>query len=304
MAPQSYYIGGKIRAADYNEFAGDINDIVGIGAGDSGYGQNALVISQITSGTKVRASHWQALLTSMHCAAKHQGTLITIPETVSDPDFPTPSKIIELIPALTTDMASIRANKLNYDIAGMTINSNLLSSSRTYVDPGTAGDHWTGSVFYEFKTVFSDSDAIRHFFNTGGEVRIDASLTGYDIAHSQSIDWADLLSSIGVVKLSHSATVSSNGVGTPGVGYNALTTSYQLVFTKGGTGNYSGNQLNIYAKLTGTTQVDVKVSFDDAHTNTWTDYVDGTLTVTVDEQIAENTCVSIASPTYSHTTEL
>ena len=34
----------KIRATDFNGFANDINEIVGIGAGDSGYGQNQLVI--------------------------------------------------------------------------------------------------------------------------------------------------------------------------------------------------------------------------------------------------------------------
>ena len=34
--PQSYYLGGKIRAADFNLFADDINDIVGIGTNDPG----------------------------------------------------------------------------------------------------------------------------------------------------------------------------------------------------------------------------------------------------------------------------
>ena len=47
MAPQSYLLGGKIRAVDFNGFADDINEIVGIGAGDSGYGQNQLVLSLI-----------------------------------------------------------------------------------------------------------------------------------------------------------------------------------------------------------------------------------------------------------------
>ena len=49
MAPQSYYLGGKIRAIDYNGFADDINEIVGIGAGDSGYGQSHLVIPHVVS---------------------------------------------------------------------------------------------------------------------------------------------------------------------------------------------------------------------------------------------------------------
>ena len=39
MAIPELLFRGKIRAIDYNGFADDINDIVGIGADDSGYGQ-------------------------------------------------------------------------------------------------------------------------------------------------------------------------------------------------------------------------------------------------------------------------
>jgi hypothetical protein len=304
MSPQSYYIGGKIRAADFNEFVNDINEIVGTGSGDSGYGQDGLVISQITAGSKVRGSDWQALLTAIECASTHQGTTINVPTNINDADFPKPSQIISIIPDLENDIANIRANKLNYDIANMDINSNTISSSRTYVDPASSGDYWTDSIFYEFRTTFTDSNHIRHFFNTGGEIRIDSTLSNYDVAHNQSVDWANLLSNIGIVKLSHASTSSSNAVGTPGVGYNSLTDTYQLVYTKGGTGYYSGNQINIYAKLNSTTQLDIKVSFNDAYTDTLTDYVDGTLSVSIDEQIANSSCVSLSSPTYSHITEL
>jgi len=53
MAPQSYYLGGKIRASDFNGFADDINEIVGLGAGDSGYGQNQLMVSRRLGGGSV-----------------------------------------------------------------------------------------------------------------------------------------------------------------------------------------------------------------------------------------------------------
>jgi hypothetical protein len=87
------------------------------------------------------------------------------------------------------------------------------------------------------------------------------------------------------------------------------------VYTKGGTGNYSGNQLNIYAKLNGTADIDVKMAFDEiypAATGTWsnppysgpwtgTDYVAGVLLVTLDELRPTDTPygVSLPSPTYS-----
>ena len=88
MAPQSYYLGGKVRAIDYNGFADDINEIVGIGAGDSGYGQSHLVIPHVVSGVKINATHMQLLLTALKFAGRHQGTTILSPEDTSDHWFP------------------------------------------------------------------------------------------------------------------------------------------------------------------------------------------------------------------------
>jgi len=324
MAPQSYYLGGKIRASDFNGFANDINEIVGLGAGDSGYGQSQLLVTLVTAGSKVRAANWDELLTSIKFAAQHQSTAINIPASTSDSDFPAPNKIIQLIPDLENDITSVRANKLNYDISLMTLETNKISSSKTFVDPGSTGNHWDNSnnpQNYEFKTTFSDTDAMRNFFNSGGEIRISTELTGYDISHAQSDAWADLLTDIATVKLSNNSTESSASVGTPGVGFTGLTATYALVYTKGGIGDYVQNQLNVYAKTNGSA-IDVKIEYNDGHvsdTGTWTndgggtwtgtDYTEGTLTVTIDQQRADDNDVSglgvvTPTPTYSHISEL
>lgn len=308
MAPQSYYIGGKIRAADFNEFIGDINDIVGIGVGDSGYGQDAYVITPITSGSKIRASNWDALLTAIHACATHQNSTISIPADVSDPTFPSPNRVVELLPTLVADINTVKTNKLNYDVANMAIETNKISTSKIYVDPTSGTPNWTGTVYYEFSTNFSDDNHRRHFFNLGGEIRVSSDLTPSG-ADAQSLDWDTLLASVATVKLAVNTTTSSGGVGNPGIGFNALTTTYQLVYTKGGTGDYSGNQLNVYAKLNATSGIDIKVSFDDIHAAdtgpgwTGTDYVAGTLTVTVDQQ-RPNGIFSKPTPTYTHISEL
>jgi hypothetical protein len=324
MAPQSYYLGGKIRASDFNGFANDINEIVGLGAGDSGYGQSQLLVTLVTAGSKVRAANWDELLTSIKFAALHQATTISIPTVTTDPDFPAPNRIIEIIPALVADIASVRANKLNYDISLMTLETNKISSSKTFVDPATAGNHWDNSnnpQNYEFKTTFVDIDAMRNFFNTGGEIRLSTELTGYDVSHAQSDSWADLLTAIAMVKLSNNYTESSASVGTPGVGFTGLTATYALVYTKGGTGDYVQNQLNVYARTNGSA-VDIKIEYNDGHvsdTGTWTndgggswtgtDYTEGTLTVTIDQQRADDNDPSgngvvTPTPTYSHISEL
>ena len=315
--PQSYYLGGKVRAADFNLFANDINNIVGIGATDSGYGQGHLVVTNAVVGGSVTASLWDELLTSMKFAAQHQGTTISVPTSTSHASWPTASNIITILPTLTADIATIVGNKLNSSLSYMTVEANQTSDSNTFIDPSLGTPTWTSAsqVFYEANVAFTNTDARRHFFNSGGEIRFDAVLIPTDGTHAQSVDWQTLLNDIATVKLSHTTTESSASVGSPGVGFNNLTTSYTLVYTKGGTGNYSGNQLNIYAKLNGTSSIDVKMAFDEiypAATGTWsnppdsgpwtgTDYVAGVLTVTLDELRPSDTPdgVNLPSPTYS-----
>ena len=302
MAPQSYYLGGKIRASDFNIFAGDINDIVGIGSGDSGYGQDHLVVTQAIAGNSITAALWDELLSSINYAAQHQGTSINVPSSSSDAAWPAPGNVVSILPTLETDIANIVANKLNSDISYMTVVSNTISASETYVDPNNGTPNWTNAnqVYYEVRITFASEDSRRQFFNAGGEIRFDSTLSNVG-SDAQSLDWQSVLNAIATVKLSLTATESSASVGTPGVGFNQLTSTYQNVYTKGGTGDYSANQLNINAKLTGTDAIDVKISFDDAHaadTGTWsnngggswtgTDYVAGTLTVEVGELVADD----------------
>ena len=328
MAPQSYYIGGKIRASDFNNFANDINEIVGLGAGDSGYGQDQLMVSYVAAGARIRAANWDELLTSLRFAAQHQGTGISSPTSSSDPDFPTLRETVKIIPTLIDDIANVRANKLNYDISKMSIDANKISSSKTFVDPSSASVDdftWNGTLTYEFKATFADEDARRNFFNAGGELRINCDLSNYDTSHPQSESWSILLASIATVKIGHNLTESTAGQigGGTRIGFTGLTDTYPAdsIYKKTGTqGYYSGNQINIYAKLNGTDAIDVKIVFYDAYpdmadgdttTNTWTgpDYVDGILSVTIDQQRADdndpsNLGVVSPSPTYSHISEL
>ena len=321
--PQSYYLNRwKLHVADFNSFADDINDIVGIGASDSGYGQSHLVVAKAQE--IVTTSLWDELLTSMLYAGRHQGTTLNSPTSTSHASWPSSHQLDSILPTITTDIANIVGNKLNSDVAYMTATPNQISSSKAYVDPaGSPGTPiWTSAnqVYYEAKVAFTDEDNRRHFFNSGGELRFDATLTGVDAAHAQSVDWQTMLSAIATIKLSHSSTESSASVGTPGYGFNMLTNTYQLVYTKGGTGDYAGNQINIYAKLSGTDSIDIKIAFDDVHpsdTGTWsnppysgnwtgTDYVAGILTVTLDElrPVDSPDGVTLTSPTYSHISQL
>ena len=323
MAPQSYYLTGLSQKQDlvklFNSFADDINNIVGTGTGDSGYGQNHLVVNYAVD--EVTTPLWDELLTSMFYAGRHQGTPLFSPVSTSSADWPI-DDVYSVISSIKTDIANIVGNKLNSSIVYMTANANRISSAKTYVDPSLGTPIWTNAnqIYYETKVQYADADARRHFFNTGGEVRIDSVLSAIDSSHAQSNDWKTMLDAIAVVKIKHSITESSTGAGTEGHGFSMLTSTYQVIYTKGGTGDYSGNQLNISAKLSGTSDIDIKIGFDDSHvadsgnwsnppySGSWTgtDYVAGNLQVTVDEFVPSDTPdgVNLTSPTYSPISQL
>lgn len=313
MAPQSYFLGGKIRASDFNGFADDINEIVGLGAGDSGYGQDQLMVSYVASGARIMAANWNELLTSLKFAAQHQGTTITSPTSTDDPDFPGVREVIRIIPTLISDIALIKSNKLNYDNSKMSIDVNKISSDQSY----DANDSpWAGAT-YEFKTTFANADARRNFFNAGGEIRLTSGFTASG-SDAQSESWENLLTDISTIKIGLNTTEAS--VGGAGIGFHDLDETYQVVYQKiNSATDYLDNQLKIEAKLNGTDSIDIKMNFIDAHVEdtgtsegvawTGTDYVVGTLLVTIDQQRADDNDVSTLgvvspSPIYSHISEL
>ena len=313
MAPQSYFLGGKIRASDFNGFVDDINEIVGLGAGDSGYGQDHLMVSYVASGAKIKAANWNELLTSLKFAAQHQGTTISSPTSTSDPLFPSVRQVIKIVPTLISDIALVKGNKLNYDNSKMSIDANKISSSQSY----DANDSpWSGDT-YEFKTTFANADARRNFFNAGGEIRLSREFTASG-SDAQSESWENLLTDISTIKLGMNTTEAS--AGGAGIGFHSLNSTYQVVYQKiNSATDYLDNQLVIEAKLNGTDSIDIKMNFIDAHVNdtgtsegvAWTgsDYVVGTLLVTIDQQRADDNDVSTLgvvspSPIYSHISEL
>lgn len=322
MAPQSYNLGGKIRASDFNNLANDINEIVGLGAGDAGYGQDSLVVPHVNAGSKIRAADWNNLFTAIRFAAQHQGTTNSIPTQVSDLGYPQKSAIIKFLPTLETDLTNVRGNKLNFDANVMSLDVNKISSQKEYIDPvlttSNGQGHWNQEVYYEFRATFDSEDARRNFFNSGGEIRVEATLTptGTD---PQSLSWETLLNNIGQIKIGHNTTTSTNQVGSGQAGFTSLSGTYTELYSKGGiTGYYSGNQVKVFAKTNGVTAIDIKVQMIDAYpTNadgtvnnfTGDDYVAGDLLIQVNQQRADdpdNSGLGVVnpSPTYSHISEL
>lgn len=193
-----------------------------------------------------------------------------------------------------------------------------LTSTRT-TNWGGAGQ--IQSVYHVFDIEFLNANHRNFFFQTGGEIRFDASLTG--TSGAKGTDWASLLSAMGTVKLDKWRTSASSGTPAANSGYDDLTNSYQTIFTKTGSGVYADNDYTIEARRSGT-NLRFRVTFNDGDVGTGgqgiggvndpiDETVTGTLThnantFTADSSFTVNTttytAVEIAVPTKTTSTNL
>ena len=87
MSPQSYPLTSQFTSDDFNLLANDINEIVGTGAGDSGYGQTQLFVNHVNRGQQLSKRNWMELFYSIRFAAAHQGTELTTSANIYNGDF-------------------------------------------------------------------------------------------------------------------------------------------------------------------------------------------------------------------------
>jgi hypothetical protein len=290
----------KILASDYNAIQSTIANILGSGSGNSGYGQS-VSSSQVTTGTKIQVTSNSLgyLAADMAKIAAHQGTSITIPTNISAGN--------KILAADFTSLNSI-ASTLNTNRFNITSGQ---YSTVTY-STGTRTTTWGGgstSISHTVSLTFASNNAARYYFNAGGNVQFSATLTGY--SGQQSTDWYDLFVNMGTISFNYGSTSSSASTGTgSSIGWYQLSTTAQQIYTHsgGGSGNtkYNVNSYTITAAsnaaIASATAVTFVITFLDAHTDTYYDYVNGTLTSTVAGRYASGSNVSVTAPTASPTT--
>lgn len=157
---------------------------------------------------------------------------------------------------------------------------------------------WYTTLTEETTFTWGSESACRAYFNGGGKVGFSSSRSGGS-STTQNTDWTNLLSAMGDVFVTHDTTTSSGATGTSaGLGFYELTTSYQQLYIKYGSGSYASNYFKLEGKVDSTTNptvVTLKATWydphasgsgvgsdgvpgtgDDSYNN---DYIDGTLTL-------------------------
>lgn len=286
-------IGDIITAARYNNLQSRVETVMGTGSGDDGYGQS-LNSSQVSASTTINATHMSTLYTDMANGRVHQtGTapteiaIIASADTILDSDTVNKKGVAQfenLTTTLENDKFAIHSSQATAEAA----------TTATYTSS------WNGTLIHLLDVTFSTADHRRQFFNAGGEIRFASNIT-YTGSSAKTIDWMNVLVNMGTIKMGYTATSATGSGSGSTTGFHDLTTSFQTLFVKNGTGLYAANNYTLKAKLVGTTQIQFQAEWNDADTGNpnYDENVLGTVNSTVTQYRATGVYVELPTPTHS-----
>ena len=269
----AYVAGDTITGDQYNIFVNNssspygYNHFAGTGSGEYGLGQTH--IATVSGGsTTITASQFNTLFTGMINIANHTNDTLSSTAQVSA------GTTIAAKANLEADLATLAASVAGGSTSATALATNAVGSS---TNSGT----WNSSSTIERSVTFASADAMRHFFNAGGKIRLDPScITG--IAGSKDTVFSELTATAtGNLDIgAHSSTRSGSGetLTTNGLanGFYDLGTGYTTILklTSNNSG-YTSNTVTYSAKLNAAvgsaTTINVRmVSTDAADDTTYT----------------------------------
>lgn len=303
----SYGQGNIITAndnPDFNTLRALVNDVfadnnagaTAEASANFGYGRTPAIAS-VLPGDTVTAAQWNSLFAAINQCATHQGTSLGIvPASVAAGQLITAydggTGLVQVINNLRANRLAVAAGQTSATAGGGRLTSTRVTS-------------WDNLLIHEFDVSFGSYDAARHFFNTGGQIRLSAARTGGS-SSLQNDAWTNLLSEVGLVSFDHTQTTNTGSSGTASnIGFYNLTSVYQTIFNAVPSGGYYfADQYRIEARSSGafgaSGTIQFRVSFD---TVPGADVVDGTISSFVDDRRSVN-AIEIPAPAYLTTTEL
>lgn len=156
---------------------------------------------------------------------------------------------------------------------------------------------WRVQVIHEIEVTFSSSSARTNFFRYGGRIQWSGSRTG-GTSSAKNTDWTNLLSSAGSIELGKTNTYRNGDSTISSIGSDNLTTSYQTLYTRFGSGAYSSNYVRIQARNVSSSVLRFRAIYADAQAGNFGDeYVTGTTR----SDIQERRHSSQSAPSYRNT---
>jgi len=130
------------------------------------------------------------------------------------------------------------------------------------------GDGQAQSIFHEVRVQFANANARRHFFNTGSQIRFEATLANFPggpggNGFQKFDDWRGMLESMERISFKALSTTSTGSGTASNIGNFDLTSTYQQIFKKDGTGLYSDNNYIIKAREVDSRTIEFLIEFND-----------------------------------------
>jgi hypothetical protein len=303
-----------ITAARINNLQSSIALILGSGSGQNGYGQTVTSLPVNNTGDVVEATDMNAIYADILKARIHQVGVgdIGIAEVIQNLNIVAEqtSSFINDAGIISTDPDGFKKGIVDFEnlMSQVQADKQLIHPTQSALEPAISSartSSWNGLIYHEVAVTFSSADAKRFFFNTGGEIRISANNTGSSTP--KGLDWSQLCSQVGTVKFSANSTISTTGGGSSIGNYN-LTSAFQNVYQKVGSGTYSaiyaGNIYTIKARSDIDTRIIFRIEFNDVVTDNNVDNnVDGRLESVIQHYRADGE-VTVPAPSYYNTQAL
>ena len=303
-----------ITAARINNLQSSIGLILGNGSGQNGYGQTVVSTPVNNTGDIIEAADMNAIYADILKARVHQVGAgdIGIAEVVQNLNTvaETTSTFVSDAGVTTVDPDGFKKGVLDFEglMTQVQTDKAVMHLSQSALEPAIASarsSNWNGLIYHEVAVTFTSANTRRFFFNTGGELRISANNTG--ASTPKGLDWNQLCSQAGTIKFNSETTTSTNGGGST-IGNYDLTSAFQDIYQKVGSGTYSavyaGNIYTLKARSDIDTRIIFRAEFNDVvFDNNIDNNVDGTLSSVVQHYRADGD-VNTLAPSYFNTTTL
>ena len=297
-----------ITAARINNLQSSIALILGTGSGQTGYGQTITSLPVNNTGDIIEAADINAIYADILKARVHQVGAgdIGIAEVIQNLNIVAENTSTFVSDEGVTSVDPDGFKKGIVDLESLMIqvqaDKALLHPTQAALEPGISSARsstWNGLIYHEVIVTFSSANARRFFFNTGGEIRISANNTG--AVTPKGLDWNQLCSQVGTIKFNSETTTSTTGGGSS-IGNYDLTSAFQDIYQKIGSGTYSaiyaGNIYTVKARSDIDTRIIFRIEFNDVvFDNNVDNNVDGRLQSTLQHYRA-NGDVTVVAPTY------
>ena len=243
----------------------------------------------------IEDDHMNTLRLDIRKAYLHQNNSYPTLTVVSTADTVTDNTLNNSYATFETLATNINTNRNTISASRLTTGSTASSYVRTTT--------WNATRVGNFTVTFASTNAARHFFNSGGAVQIDMSVTAGTVKND---DWNTMfITNMGTLTFANLASSRSGAGGTltSSVAYTTLTTSYQTVYSSVGGGVYTASNFNIQVRFTDISSlvIEFQITLNDAAAGTIDEDVAANLNINVNRRIANGALsdpITIAEPTF------